>query len=144
MRKAIDQALKDAMKSRDKVRTATLRLINAAITDRDIDERSKKMAAKAIKEEEIKIKYWSALIPITTAIILFFLNLYNPNIISPKIGQELSDLQNQIDVLNKQLSVQTLEQRVEDVEQKLGMKKSTPPDSSAVSPNAGVGENPKE
>ena len=41
MRKAIDQALKDAMKSRDKVRTATLRLINAAITDRDIDERSK-------------------------------------------------------------------------------------------------------
>lgn len=41
MRKAIDEALKDAMKSRDKVRTATLRLINAAITDRDIDERSK-------------------------------------------------------------------------------------------------------
>ncbi len=41
MRKAIDEALKDAMKSRDKVRTGTLRLINAAITDRDIDERSK-------------------------------------------------------------------------------------------------------
>jgi uncharacterized protein YqeY len=41
MRKAIDEALKEAMKSRDKVRTATLRLINAAITDRDIDERSK-------------------------------------------------------------------------------------------------------
>ena len=41
MRKAIDEALKQAMKSRDKVRTATLRLINAAITDRDIEERSK-------------------------------------------------------------------------------------------------------
>ena len=41
MRKEIDEALKVAMKSRDKVRTATLRLINAAITDRDIDERSK-------------------------------------------------------------------------------------------------------
>ncbi len=41
MRKAIDAALKEAMKSRDKVRTATFRLINAAITDRDIDERSK-------------------------------------------------------------------------------------------------------
>ena len=41
MRKAIDKALKQAMKDRNKVRTATLRLINAAITDRDIDERSK-------------------------------------------------------------------------------------------------------
>ena len=41
MRKAIDEALKQAMKSRDKVGVATLRLINAAITDRDIEERSK-------------------------------------------------------------------------------------------------------
>ncbi|HMB47668.1 MAG TPA: GatB/YqeY domain-containing protein [Afifellaceae bacterium] len=41
MRKAINEALKQAMKSREKVRIATLRLINAAITDRDIEERSK-------------------------------------------------------------------------------------------------------
>lgn len=51
MRKAIDEALKEAMKSRDKVRTATLRLINAAITDRDIDERSK--GRDGISDDEI-------------------------------------------------------------------------------------------
>ena len=39
MREAIAQALKTAMKSQDKRRTSTLRLINAAIQDRDIANR---------------------------------------------------------------------------------------------------------
>jgi uncharacterized protein YqeY len=39
MREAIAQALKDALKNRDKLRTGTLRLINAAIQDRDIANR---------------------------------------------------------------------------------------------------------
>lgn len=36
MREVINQALKDAMKARDAERTGTLRMINAAIKDRDI------------------------------------------------------------------------------------------------------------
>jgi uncharacterized protein len=39
MREAINAALKDAMRSGDKMRTGTLRLINAALKDRDIDAR---------------------------------------------------------------------------------------------------------
>jgi len=39
MREAIAQALKTALKSQDKRRTSTLRLINAAIQDRDIANR---------------------------------------------------------------------------------------------------------
>lgn len=39
MREAIDQAYKTAMKSGDKRRTATLRSINAAIKDKDIEAR---------------------------------------------------------------------------------------------------------
>lgn len=39
MRETIAQALKDALKSRDKLRTGTLRLVNAAIQDRDIAHR---------------------------------------------------------------------------------------------------------
>ena len=39
MREAIAQALKTALKSHDKRRTSTLRLINAAIQDRDIANR---------------------------------------------------------------------------------------------------------
>lgn len=39
MREIIAEALKDALKSRDKLRTGTLRLINAAIQDRDIANR---------------------------------------------------------------------------------------------------------
>lgn len=39
MRETIAQALKDALKSRDKTRTGTLRLVNAAIQDRDIANR---------------------------------------------------------------------------------------------------------
>ncbi len=40
LRDRIDQALKDAMKQRDKRRMATTRLINAAIKDRKIQNRS--------------------------------------------------------------------------------------------------------
>ena len=40
MRDAINAALKDAIKARDSRRTTTLRLINAAIKDRDIAARS--------------------------------------------------------------------------------------------------------
>ncbi len=36
MRERINQAVKDAMKAGDKVRVATLRLVNAAIKDRDV------------------------------------------------------------------------------------------------------------
>jgi uncharacterized protein len=39
MRDAINAALKDAMRSGDKMRTGTLRLINAALKDRDIEAR---------------------------------------------------------------------------------------------------------
>jgi len=39
MREAINAAMKDAMKSGDKMRLATLRLMNAAIKDRDIEAR---------------------------------------------------------------------------------------------------------
>lgn len=41
MREAVNNALKDAMKSRDAARTGTLRLINAAIKERDIDARGR-------------------------------------------------------------------------------------------------------
>lgn len=40
MRERINQSLKDAMKSGDKARVSTLRLINAAIKDRDIAARA--------------------------------------------------------------------------------------------------------
>jgi uncharacterized protein YqeY len=41
MREAVNQALKEAMKGRDAARTGTLRLISAAIKERDIDARTK-------------------------------------------------------------------------------------------------------
>lgn len=41
MREEIDAGLKTALKARDKRRTGTLRLINAAIKDRDIEARGK-------------------------------------------------------------------------------------------------------
>jgi len=51
MREAINAALKDAMKALDKRRTTTLRLVNAAIKDRDIEARG---AGKGpISEEEM-------------------------------------------------------------------------------------------
>ena len=51
MREKINQALKQAMKDQDKRRTGTLRLVNAAIQDRDIAARSKDKAG--VSDDEI-------------------------------------------------------------------------------------------
>ena len=51
MRDKIAQALKAALKSQDKRRTSTLRLIQAAITDRDIANRGH--GKDAVSDEEI-------------------------------------------------------------------------------------------
>ena len=51
MRDKINQALKSAMKDHDKRRTGTLRLVNAAIKDRDIAARSKDTAG--VSDDEI-------------------------------------------------------------------------------------------
>ena len=51
MRETIAQALKNAQKSQDKRRTSTLRLINAAIQDRDIANRG--LGKDPVSDEEI-------------------------------------------------------------------------------------------
>lgn len=51
MRDRIDQALRDAAESGDKTRAATLRLINAAIKDRDREAKAK--GRDALGDEEI-------------------------------------------------------------------------------------------
>ena len=51
MRDKIARALKDAQKSQDKRRTSTLRLINAAIQDRDIANRG--ASKDPVSDEEI-------------------------------------------------------------------------------------------
>jgi len=51
MRETIAQALKDALKSRDKMATGTLRLINAAIQDRDIANRG--VGKDPVNDDEI-------------------------------------------------------------------------------------------
>jgi len=57
MRERINQAIKDAMKSGEKRRLSTLRLVNAAIKDRDIaarvDEKGKATGVEKIAEAEI-------------------------------------------------------------------------------------------
>jgi uncharacterized protein YqeY len=50
MREAINQALKEAMKARDAARTGTLRMISAAIKDRDIEARGKNKASASDDE----------------------------------------------------------------------------------------------
>ncbi len=50
MREAVNQALKEAMKARDAGRTGTLRMISAAIKDRDIEARAK---GREASDEEI-------------------------------------------------------------------------------------------
>lgn len=45
MREAVSQALREAMKARDAARTGTLRMVSAAIKDRDIEARAKGRAA---------------------------------------------------------------------------------------------------
>ncbi len=51
MRNKINTALKEAVKSKDKHRTSTLRLINAAIKDRDIAARTN--GQEGVSDEEI-------------------------------------------------------------------------------------------
>lgn len=71
MRDSITEALKDAQKSKDRLRTGTLRLINAAIQDRDIahrgagkdpvsDEEILQILAKMVKQREESIKAFTA------------------------------------------------------------------------------------
>jgi uncharacterized protein YqeY len=50
MREAVSRATKEAMKARDADRTSTLRLISAAIKDRDIEARGKGKAAASDEE----------------------------------------------------------------------------------------------
>lgn len=50
MRERINAAMKDALKARDAARTSTLRLISAAIKDRDIAARGE---GKSVGEEDI-------------------------------------------------------------------------------------------
>lgn len=51
MRQKINDSYKEAMKSQDKLRTSTLRLINAAIKDKDIEARGN--GKDKISDEEI-------------------------------------------------------------------------------------------
>lgn len=51
MREAFNDALKDATRKQDRTRMSTLRLINAAIKDRDIEARSK--GRDGVSDEEI-------------------------------------------------------------------------------------------
>ncbi|WP_034491331.1 GatB/YqeY domain-containing protein [Afifella pfennigii] len=51
IRDEVNDGLKEAIKQRDRVRTATLRLINAAIKDRDIEARTK--GQDGVCDEEI-------------------------------------------------------------------------------------------
>jgi uncharacterized protein len=51
MRETIAQALKDALKAQDKLRISTLRLVNAAIQDRDISNRG--VGKDPVSDEDI-------------------------------------------------------------------------------------------
>ena len=51
LRDEINASLKDAMKSQDKRRTSTLRLVNAALKDRDIEARG--LGKPALGDDEI-------------------------------------------------------------------------------------------
>jgi uncharacterized protein YqeY len=51
MREAVNQALKEAMKARDAARTGTLRLVAAAIKERDIEARGK--GKEAAQDDEL-------------------------------------------------------------------------------------------
>ena len=55
LREKISQALKDAMKERDAVRLSTLRLINAAIKDRDIALRSTDGDDEGVGDDDILV-----------------------------------------------------------------------------------------
>ena len=53
LRDRINEGLKEAMKARDAARTSTLRLISAAMRDRDIAARGEGSSAEGIGEAEI-------------------------------------------------------------------------------------------
>lgn len=53
MRETIGQALKTALKAQDKRRTSTLRLINAAIQDRDISNRG--VGKDPVSDDDIRL-----------------------------------------------------------------------------------------
>ena len=55
LREKIGQALKDAMKEKDAVRLSTLRLINAAIKDRDIALRSADGDDEGVGDDDILV-----------------------------------------------------------------------------------------
>jgi len=55
MRERINESLKAAMKAKDKIRVSTLRLINAAIKDRDIAARSEDRMDGVSNEEILQI-----------------------------------------------------------------------------------------
>lgn len=53
MRSRVNAALKDAMKSKEAARLSTLRLINAAIKDREIARRGHETEEAEVKDDEI-------------------------------------------------------------------------------------------
>ena len=55
LRNKISSALKDAMKEKDAVRLSTLRLINAAIKDRDIAKRSEAGDDEGVGDDDILV-----------------------------------------------------------------------------------------
>lgn len=55
MQERFNEALKEALKSQDKIRVSTLRLINAAIKDRDIAARSADSGAGVTEEQILDI-----------------------------------------------------------------------------------------
>ncbi|WP_283178205.1 GatB/YqeY domain-containing protein [Gemmobacter sp. 24YEA27] len=53
LRNSLNEAMKEAMKARDSARTSTLRLINAAIKDRDIAERGEGRGDDGVADSEL-------------------------------------------------------------------------------------------
>ncbi|MBJ2153730.1 GatB/YqeY domain-containing protein [Paracoccus sp. IB05] len=53
LRNSLNEAMKEAMKARDSARTSTLRLINAAIKDRDIAARGEGRGDEGVADSEL-------------------------------------------------------------------------------------------
>ncbi|SEB98777.1 GatB/YqeY domain-containing protein [Rhodobacter sp. 24-YEA-8] len=53
LRNSLNEAMKEAMKTRDSARTSTLRLINAAIKDRDIAARGEGRGDEGVADSEL-------------------------------------------------------------------------------------------
>ncbi len=104
MREKINQALKQAMKDQDKRRTGTLRLINAAIKDRDIAARSKDK--DGVSDEEI-IEILSRMIKQRRDSIAAFVDGGRP---------ELAELeQKEIDIITEFLPKQLEEDEIREI-----------------------------